>query len=76
MFCIRCDEPIPEKRLQALPDTKVCVGCSEAIGGEYHTGVQLERTSKEGSMKLNYGSATLVKRRKSDFEIRNSGKRR
>lgn len=71
MDCIRCDEPIPAKRLEALPDTKVCVGCSAAIGGEYHVGVELERTSKEGSMKLNYGSAKLIRRRKSDFEIRN-----
>lgn len=29
--CLRCDEPIPEKRLKALPWAAYCVGCQEAI---------------------------------------------
>jgi hypothetical protein len=76
MDCIRCDEPIPAKRLEAMPETRVCVDCSAAIGGEFHCGVELERTSKPGSMKLNYGSAKLVRVRKSLHEIRGGGKRR
>lgn len=28
--CVVCGEPIPDKRLQALPDTRTCVGCSSA----------------------------------------------
>jgi DnaK suppressor protein len=29
--CLRCDEPIPEKRLQALPWAAYCVRCQEKI---------------------------------------------
>jgi DnaK suppressor protein len=29
--CLRCDEPIPEKRLNALPWAAYCVPCQEAI---------------------------------------------
>lgn len=27
MNCARCDKPIPPERLEALPDTKLCVPC-------------------------------------------------
>ncbi len=30
--CQRCEEPIPTKRLRALPWAKYCVKCQEAIG--------------------------------------------
>jgi RNA polymerase-binding transcription factor len=29
--CLRCDEPIPEKRLKALPWAAYCVGCQETL---------------------------------------------
>lgn len=29
MNCTKCDQPISEERLEALPDTKVCVACSD-----------------------------------------------
>jgi len=29
MKCIKCDQPIPEKRLEILPETKTCVDCSD-----------------------------------------------
>lgn len=29
--CLRCDEPIPEKRLNALPWAAYCVPCQETI---------------------------------------------
>lgn len=29
--CSRCEEPIPEKRLKAVPWAQYCVGCQEAI---------------------------------------------
>ncbi len=64
MDCIRCDEPIPAKRLEALPETRLCICCSEAVGGDFIVTATLERTSKPGSMKLNYGSAVLSKRRR------------
>ena len=30
-ICLRCDEPIPEKRLNALPWAAYCVACQESI---------------------------------------------
>jgi DnaK suppressor protein len=30
-ICLRCDEPIPEKRLNALPWAAYCVACQENI---------------------------------------------
>ena len=30
--CLACEEPIPEKRLQALPWARYCVACQEEIG--------------------------------------------
>ena len=32
--CLRCDEPIPEKRLNAVPWAAYCVPCQEAIDRE------------------------------------------
>jgi RNA polymerase-binding transcription factor DksA len=30
MQCIKCSKPIPAERLAALPETVVCLGCSNA----------------------------------------------
>jgi len=30
--CLACEQPIPQKRLQALPWARYCVPCQEAIG--------------------------------------------
>ena len=30
--CLACEQPIPSKRLQALPWARYCVPCQEAIG--------------------------------------------
>ena len=32
--CLRCEEPIPAKRLQALPWARYCVPCQELAGKE------------------------------------------
>lgn len=32
VFCIDCGGEIPEKRLKALPETRLCVGCKEKRG--------------------------------------------
>jgi DnaK suppressor protein len=29
--CLRCEEPIPEKRLKAIPWASYCLGCQEMI---------------------------------------------
>jgi len=30
-ICVECGEPIPEKRLEALPFTEYCVSCAEKL---------------------------------------------
>jgi hypothetical protein len=54
--CERCEEWSPEPRLAALPDTRLCLQCSEEIGGDYVTYVTAENTGKPGTLKKNYGS--------------------
>lgn len=62
--CARCGEEIPAERVEALPDTMVCVRCSGEMGGEFTVYVIPERTSKEGSLKKNYGGYGTKKVRK------------
>lgn len=33
-ICLSCEEPIPPKRLEALPWAKYCVSCQEALADE------------------------------------------
>jgi DnaK suppressor protein len=33
-ICLCCDEPIPAKRLRALPWARYCVTCQESLGAE------------------------------------------
>jgi Prokaryotic dksA/traR C4-type zinc finger len=54
--CERCGALIPPRRLEVLPNTRLCIECSEAIGGDYKTFVIPENTGKPGSLKKNYGS--------------------
>ena len=62
--CARCGELIPAERIEAIPETMVCVRCSQEIGGEFKVFVTAERTSKDGSLKKNYGGYATVKVRK------------
>lgn len=63
--CRRCGDEIPEGRLRALPDTQVCVRCSEEIGGEDELEVTISATGKAGSLKKTGQavSVTLKKKR-------------
>ena len=54
--CERCGEPIPPRRLEALPYTRLCLSCSEEIGGDFKTFAVPVNTGKPGSLKKNYGS--------------------
>jgi Prokaryotic dksA/traR C4-type zinc finger len=63
-FCQRCGVEVPAERIEALPDTRVCVRCSEAIGGEFELRVSRENLGKAGSLKKNYGGVTVRKKRK------------
>jgi Prokaryotic dksA/traR C4-type zinc finger len=62
--CVRCGVQIPVERIKALPETRVCVRCSEEIGGEFEVYVRHENVGKAGSLKKNYGGVRIVKRRK------------
>ena len=35
--CLCCEEPIPAKRLQAIPWARYCVTCQELVGAELNT---------------------------------------
>ena len=62
--CARCGTEIPAERIEALPETLVCVKCSGEMGGEFQVIVVPERTSKDGSLKKNYGGYQTKKIRK------------
>jgi hypothetical protein len=64
VLCERCNAPIPPERLEALPDTAVCIACSTAIGGEFKLEVIPDSIGKTTSMKKNYGVFSLKKTRK------------
>ena len=59
--CEICMKPIDPERCEANPLTRLCRHHAEAIakyGGEFRLISQQERTSKQGSLKLNYGGVT------------------
>jgi hypothetical protein len=62
--CARCQADIPSERLEVLPETRLCVACSRAVGGEFDFTVVTENLAKAGSLKKNYGSFSLRKRRR------------
>jgi hypothetical protein len=61
--CRKCGEAIPPARLEAIPDTLVCVKCSEKIGGEFELEVRLGSTGKVGSLKKT-GQELSVRRKR------------
>ncbi|HYF48574.1 MAG TPA: TraR/DksA C4-type zinc finger protein [Planctomycetota bacterium] len=62
--CQRCNDVIPPERVEALPDTEVCIKCSQSIGGEYKLEVVPGSLGKSSSLKKNYGTFSLKKTRK------------
>jgi hypothetical protein len=62
--CQRCQKEIPAERLEALPETRLCVACSQAVGGEFEIVVVPENIGKKGSLKKNYGGINIRKRRR------------
>ena len=49
--CRFCGVEIPQARLKALPDTLICVKCSEKKGGEFELEITTNSTGKAGSLK-------------------------
>ncbi len=50
-YCRICGQEIPRERIEAMPETLVCVKCSEKIGGEYELKIRMGSTGKVGSLK-------------------------
>jgi hypothetical protein len=47
-----------------LPETRLCVTCSKAVGGEFDVTIVTENLAKAGSLKKNYGSFEVKKTRR------------
>jgi hypothetical protein len=62
--CRRCGKEISAARLQAIPETLVCVACSESIGGEFELEVRLSGTGKAGSLKITGQQVSVQRKRK------------
>jgi hypothetical protein len=64
--CQICKQPIDPERVEALPDTRLCTEHAREIqkyGGEFTVTGTLERTSKPGSIKQNFGGVSTEKKR-------------
>lgn len=67
--CEICNVLIEEERLEAVPETRLCIQHAKAIqkyGGEFKLSGSYETTSKHGSLKLNYGGVNVVKTKNTD----------
>jgi hypothetical protein len=62
--CRVCGKAIPEARLKAIPDTLVCVQCSEKIGGEFELEVRVSSTGKAGSLKKTGQDLSVERKRR------------
>jgi hypothetical protein len=63
-LCARCGATIPAGRIAALPETQLCIQCSEEIGGDFEVRVVQENIGKAGSLKKNYGGLSILKKRR------------
>ena len=62
--CRRCGKTIPPARLEAIPETLVCVDCSETIGGEFELEVKVSSTGKAGSLKRTGQDVSVERKRR------------
>ena len=62
--CQRCGEMIDAERIETLSETRLCKPCSQQVGGDFQTSIQQESLGKTESMKKNYGSISVTKKRK------------
>lgn len=63
-LCLRCHLLIPLERLEALPETRLCIACSQVVGSDFAVTVHSENLSKTSSLKKNYGGWTFHKKRR------------
>jgi len=65
-WCEVCKSPIEAERVEGIPETRLCAKHGREIaeyGGEFIMSATQERTSKQGSLKLNYGGITTSRTR-------------
>ncbi len=68
-YCEICKLPIEPDRVEAVPESRLCTEHAAAIrkfGGEFIVSAETEVTSKQGSLKRNYGSVTTKKTRNTE----------
>jgi hypothetical protein len=64
--CLICKKIIDTERAEAIPDTRLCIEHAKEIikyGGEFTLTGTTETTSKQGSLKKNYGGVNVNKTR-------------
>ncbi len=67
--CEICKTPIDPERLEVLPETRLCTEHARKINkyvGEFKVSYSQENTSKQGSLKKNYGGVSPHRSRNSD----------
>lgn len=68
-LCIVCKCEIESDRIEAIPATRLCVNHGREIqqyGGEFTLSASQERTSKQSSLKINYGGISTSSTRNED----------
>ncbi len=68
-YCMVCKIEIEADRIEAIPRTRLCTRHGreiEQFGGEFRLTATQERTSKKGSLKLNYGGISTNLERNTD----------
>ncbi len=64
--CEICGKMIEPERIDTLPATRLCTEHGRQIqkfGGEFITKATVERTSREGGIKINYGGVDTTRER-------------
>ena len=49
LFCLECEEPIPEKRRQLVPGVKFCIQCQGERDAAFHDRGGINRRGSKGS---------------------------
>ena len=63
-LCLVCKRQIESDRSEVIPETRLCITHGKLIqkfGGEFTVTASQQRTSKQGSLKHNYGGVTKSK---------------
>jgi hypothetical protein len=50
--CERCGKEIPAERVEVLPDTRLCLECSQAVGGEFDVMITPENCVRSANRRV------------------------